>query len=115
MSVSALSAGASGLNANQQALGVAAHNIANASTQGFQPQQAQFHEASPGGSGVTLSAQGRGLAAAEGVTGSGSGGSGTDLATEITNSLVYKASFDLNAKVIQAADERIGTLIDIKA
>jgi len=111
MSVSALSAGASGLNANQQALGVAAHNVANAGTQGYQPQQAQFHEASPGGTGVTLSAQGRGLAASEGAA----AGSGTDLATEITNSLVYKAGFQLNAKVIQAADERIGTLIDIKA
>jgi flagellar basal-body rod protein FlgC len=110
MTVSALSAGASGLNANQQALGVAAHNVANANTQGYQPQQAQFQEASPAGSGVTLSAQGRGLAAAD-----GGAASGTDLATEITNSLVYKASFDLNAKVIQEADQRIGTLIDIKA
>jgi flagellar basal-body rod protein FlgC len=113
MSVSALSAGASGLNANQQALGVAAHNVANASTQGYQPRQAQFHESSPGGTGVTLSAQGRGLAAAEGA--GLSTGSGTKLATEITNSLVYKAGFELNAKVIQAADERIGTLINIKA
>ena len=108
MSVSALSAGLSGLNANQQALGVAANNIANSNTQGFQAQQATFQEASPAGSGVTLSAQGRGLAASEGV-------SGTDLASDITNSLVYKASFDLSAKVIQAADERIGTLINIKA
>eukprot|EP01034_Spumella_vulgaris_P039494 gene39494-48801_t len=95
MSVSALSAGASGLNANQQALGVAAHNVANASTQGYQPRQAQFHESRPG-AGLST-------------------GSGTNLATEITNSLVYKAGFELNAKVIQAADERIGTLINIKA
>lgn len=117
MSVSALSAGTSGLNANQQALGVAAHNVANASTQGYQPQQAQFHEASPGGTGVTLSAQGRGLAASEGAAPSAAlaAGSGTDLATEITNSLVYQAGFQLNAKVVQAAEERIGTLIDIKA
>ena len=115
MSVSALSAGTSGLNANQQALGVAAHNVANTSTQGYQPRQAQFHEAGPGGTGVTLSAQGRGLAASEGAATAAAAGSGTDLATEITNSLVYKAGFQLNAKVIQAAEERIGTLIDIKA
>lgn len=108
MSVSALSAGQSGLNANQQALGVAANNIANANTQGYQAQRATFSEASPAGSGVTLSAQGRDLAASEGA-------SGTDLASDITNSLVYKAGFDLSSKVIQAADERIGTLIDIKA
>ncbi len=109
MSVSALSAGASGLNANQQALGIAANNIANTGTQGYQAQQAQFQEASPAGSGVTLSAQGRGLAASEGAV------SDTGLASDITNSLVYKASFDLNAKVVQAAEQRIGTLIDIQA
>jgi len=40
---------------------------------------------------------------------------GTDLAASITNSLIYEASFKLNAKVIQSADERIGTLIDIQA
>ncbi|CAN7274692.1 flagellar basal body protein [Pseudoduganella sp. LjRoot289] len=108
MSVSALSAGQSGLNANQQALGVAANNIANANTQGYQARQATFSEAGPAGSGVTLSAQGRGLAASEGLSGSA-------LAGDITNSLVYKTSFELNAKVIQAADERIGTLINIKA
>lgn len=108
MSLPALSAGVSGLNANQQALDVAANNIANASTQGYQPQQATFGEAAPAGSGVTLSTQGRSLAAAE-------SGSGTDLASELSNSLVYQTGFDLSAKVVLAADQRIGTLIDIKA
>ena len=103
-----MTAGLSGLYANQQALGVSAHNIANVNTQGFQPQQASFQEAQPAGSGVTLSAQGRGMARAEGL-------SSEDLATDITNSLVYKQSFALNAKVIQFENERIGTLVDIKA
>jgi flagellar hook protein FlgE len=98
----------SGLYANQQALGVAAHNIANTSTQNFQPQQARFQEAQPAGSGVTLSAEGRGLARAEGLN-------SEDLATAITDSLVYKQSFALNAKVIQFENERIGTLVDTKA
>lgn len=108
MSLPALNAGLSGLNANQQALAVAGHNVANASTKGFQPQRASFQEASPAGNGVTLSIEGRGLA-------TGVGESATDLPTELTNSLVYKAGVGLAAKVIQAADERIGTLIDIKA
>lgn len=56
---------------------------------------------------MSLSVQGRQLQASE--------GGGTDFATEATNSLVYKAQFDLSAKVIQAADENLGTLIDIKA
>ena len=102
------SAALSGLYANQQALGVSAHNIANTNTQNFQPRQADFQEAQPAGSGVTLSAEGRGLARAEGL-------SGEDLATDITNSLVYKQSFAVNAKVIQFESERIGTLVDIKA
>ncbi|MTW01438.1 hypothetical protein GM668_04980 [Duganella ginsengisoli] len=98
----------SGLNANQQALGVSAHNIANANTQNFQPQQAHFHEAQPAGSGVTLSVEGRGLARAEGL-------SSEDLATDITNALTYKQSAVLNVKAIQFENERIGTLIDIQA
>lgn len=101
-------AGLSGLYTNQQALGVSAHNIANTNTQNFQPRQANFQEAQPAGSGVTLSVQGRGLARAEGP-------GSEDLATDITNSLVYKQSFALNAKVIQFENERIGTLVDIKA
>ena len=98
----------SGLYANQQALGVAAHNIANTNTANFQPRQASFHEAQPAGSGVTLSVEGRGLASAE-------GGSIDSLAKDLTDGLVYKQSFALNAKVIRFEDERIGTLIDIQA
>jgi flagellar hook protein FlgE len=103
MGLSALGAGLSGLNANQQALAVEAHNVANLSTDDFQPQQAQFQESDPG---VTLSVQGRDLARAE---------NGTDLAKSTTNSMTYQAGFAMSLKVIQAADERIGMLIDIKA
>ncbi len=104
MGLSALGAGLSALKANQQALDVEAHNVANLSTDNFQPEQANFQESS--GGGVTLSAQGLSLSRSEG---------GTDLAKSLTNSLTYKAGFQLAAKVIQAADERIGTLIDISA
>ncbi|MES2257529.1 MAG: flagellar basal body protein [Pseudomonadota bacterium] len=110
MSISALSAGVSGVNANQQALSVSAHNVANANTENFKAQQANFQESSPAGSGVTLSPQGLNRAASEVVA-----KSGTDLAAEITNSLVYKNGADLSSKVIKASDERLGTLIDLKA
>jgi flagellar hook protein FlgE len=105
MSISALSAGLSGMIANQQALDIEANNVANMNTANFQPQQAAFKESGPNG-GVTLSAQGRGMAAAEG---------GTDLAASLTSSMLYKVGFELSAKVIQAADERIGTLINTRA
>ncbi|WP_317205826.1 flagellar basal body protein [Janthinobacterium sp.] len=110
MSVSALAAGVSGLTANQRALDVSAHNVANVDTAGFQPQQAGFQESAPAGAGVSLSVAGRGLAAAD-----ADAANGVDLAKESTDALVYKAGFELSAKVIKAADERLGSLIDIRA
>jgi flagellar basal-body rod protein FlgC len=104
MSISALGAGLSGMIANQQALDIEANNIANMNTSNFQPQQAAFKESGPNG-GVTLSAEGRGMATAE----------GTDLAASLTSSMMYEAGFKLSAKVVQAADERIGMLINIRA
>jgi flagellar hook protein FlgE len=98
MSISALGAGLSGMIANQQALDVEAHNVANMNTANFQPQQAAFKESGP--------AEGRGLAAADG---------GTDMAASLTSSMMYEVGFKLSAKVVQAADERIGMLIDIRA
>ncbi|NYE59631.1 flagellar hook protein FlgE [Duganella sp. 1224] len=108
MTIAALSSGVTGLNAAERALGNSAHAIANIGTQGFQPSQATFAESAPAGSGVSLSIRGQQLSQADAP-------SATNLATETTNSLVYKAQFDLSAKVVQAADQNLGTLIDIKA
>lgn len=105
MSISALGAGLSGMIANQRALNVEAHNVANMNTANFAPQRAAFSESGPNG-GVTLSVAGRGMAAAEG---------GTDLAASLTSSMMYKAGFDLSAKLVKAADERMGTLINLRA
>lgn len=108
MAISALGAGLSGLTANQRALDVVGHNVANINTQNFQPQQASFQESVPAGGGVTLSPQGLGLAAAD-------GSSGTEVASSVVNQMIYQAGFQLSAKVVQAADERLGTMIDMKA
>lgn len=108
MAIAALSSGITGLNASERALGNSAHAIANIGTQGFQPTQATFQENAPAGSGVSISFQAQQLQATDAP-------SGTNLATETTNSLVYKAQFDLSAKVIQAADQNLGTLINTKA
>ena len=114
MAISALGTSLSALQANQQALKVEAHNVANLNTQNFQPQQVSFQESAPADSGtqVTISGAAQGLSRADGSTGTPSG---TDAASSITNSLVYKAGFQLSAKMIQAEDERMGTLLDIKA
>ena len=108
MAIAALSSGVTGLNAAERALGNSAHAIANLGTQGFQPARAAFTENAPAGSGLSISLQAQQLQAADAP-------SATDLATETTNSLVYKAQFDLSAKVIQAADRNIGALIDPNA
>ncbi|SEN16416.1 Flagellar basal body rod FlgEFG protein C-terminal [Duganella sp. CF517] len=107
MAISTIHTAATGLQASAGALANSAHSVANMSTAGFQPARASFQESSPAGGGVTLSVQARQMQSSE--------TSGTDFATEATNSLVYKAQFDLSAKVIQAADQNLGTLIDIKA
>lgn len=106
MGIPALGAGLSGLNANQQALAMEARNVANLSTEKYQAQQASFQESNPAGSGVNLSAAGVDMSRSEGVT---------DLAKSITNQLLYKAGFELSLKVIEAADERMGMLIDTTA
>jgi len=108
MAIAVLSSGVTGLNASERALGNSAHAIANLGTQGFQPSQASFTESAPAGTGVSISFQAQQLAQVDAP-------SATNLAVETTNSLVYKAQFDLSAKVIQAADQNLGTLIDIKA
>ena len=84
--------------------------MANLGTANFQPARATFQESAPAGGGVSLSVQGRQLQSSQSPQ-----ASGTDLATEATNTLVYKAQFDLSAKIIQVADDNLGTLIDIKA
>ena len=108
MSIAALTSGQSGLKATEKALGNSAHNVANLNTQGFQPAQASFQENAPAGTGVSISLQGQQLQKAEGP-------SSTNLATETGNSLLYKAQFSLSAKVIQANDDNLGTLINTKA
>jgi flagellar hook protein FlgE len=111
MSISALHTAASGLRASAGALANSAHSVANLGTADFQPARATFQESAPAGGGVSLSVQGRQLQSSE----ANGGDSGTNFATEATNSLVYKAQFDLAAKIIQTADDNLGTLIDIKA
>jgi flagellar hook protein FlgE len=112
MGIAAFNTGVSALTANTRALDVAANNVANASTKGFQPQQANFQESQPAGNGVSLSTSAQALSAADA---SGNSSSGTDLAREASNSLVYKAQFDAAVAVVKTADSTLGTLIDTKA
>lgn len=104
---SMLSSGLSGMRANQTALDISSHNVANAETQGFTPQQALFQQAVNSGVTVSVSQQGFTMAAQE--------ASSTDLTKEIVQSIQYKAGFDVNAKMVKTAEELLGTLINTKA
>jgi hypothetical protein len=108
MAISALHIGASGVTAGLSALSNSAHSISNAATQGFVPAQANFSEAAPAGTGVTISFQGQQLA-------SGDLPSATNLASDITNSLVYSAQVRSSISMLKTTDETLGSLLDIKA
>lgn len=100
MSISALGAGLSGMKANQQGLDIEANKIAGVNAADVRALQTAVKE-----NGVTLSAEGRGMAAADSA----------GLAASLTSSMMYEAGFKLSAKVVQAADDRIGMLINIRA
>lgn len=104
---SLLSNGLSGMRGNQTALDISSHNVANAETQGFIPQQAVFQEISKGGVTVSVSQEAFRMAAQD--------ASGTDLVKEMVQSIQYQAGFDINAKMVKTADELLGTLINTKA
>ena len=96
----------SGMNAAQSALGVFAHNVANAQTPGFR-RQTPVQEAAPGG-GVRASAPAStGLAA-------GAEGPGLE-AEDVVAQLQAKNAFLANLRVFQTGDQMLGALIDAKA
>lgn len=111
MSISSLNIANSSLQAYSKALDISGNNIANASTNGFQAKQAQFQEQATGGVTVNISNQSQLLNST--IEDANATPSSTDLANELVQSLEYKTGFLISAKLIQATDERIGTLIDI--
>lgn len=113
MAISALNSGISAMRAFETALDSSANNVANASTTNFQPRIANFQEGVNGGVIVSISQSGKTLAA-QGNEQLSSQPSGTDLSTEITNSLQYKLGFQMAAKLVQTSDEILDTLVNMK-
>ena len=110
MAISTYNIGVSGMRAYQGALDSSANNVANALTKGYQPQQASFQENTNGGVRVNISKAAQELSAQESRA---TEESGTDLATELTNNLQYKAGFELSAKLVKTADEIFSSLLDL--
>ncbi|MBR7777426.1 flagellar basal body protein [Undibacterium rugosum] len=113
MITNALNSGLSGMRAAQTALDVSSHNIANMNTQGFKPQQ--IIQSENGTGGVSTAIRASATESAETANTSEIAASGTDAATEVVNSLRFRATFDLNAKMVKTADELLGTLVNTKA
>jgi flagellar hook protein FlgE len=115
MSISSLNIGLSGMKSYQSAIDSSANNIANASTKNYQPQTASFQENSNAGVIVNISKASQQLASQEtSLNADKNELSGTDLATELTNNLQYKAGFELSAKIVKTADDMFSTLVDLK-
>jgi flagellar basal-body rod protein FlgC len=100
-------ASASGLNAARTTLDVAAHNIANASTAGFQPLRAEHRAVAPSGGVQTTITQSDAPPLAD--------MSGTDLATEMVNTVVASHAYDANAQMVSALMDRDRYLFDVFA
>lgn len=123
--------GASAMNTHSWGMAVAAHNVANVSTAGFEPQRAVY-ATGPAGQGVRLDAvlQGGGVSgsvatpysAAQAVYDVTAGmpleaanPSGTDLGREMVSMITSQHAYKANAAVVRAGDAMLGTLLDIKA
>ena len=128
--------GASAMTTQAWGMAVAAHNVANVSTAGFEPQVAHY-ATGPAGQGVRLAAitQGQGLGQTLGGAGTSSpwsaatavydvtGGlppeamspSGTDLTRETVRMLSTQHAYAANAAVVRTSDAMLGTLLDIRA
>lgn len=108
-----LGAAISGVNLNSQRVSVAANNIANVSTPGYQPETVTATSvvsagASPGGvQSVTRSA----LVDLQGVLATQP--SNTDIATEFTNLILAEHAYSASLKSISVAEDMSARLLDV--
>ena len=90
----------SGMNTAALGLRVSAHNVANVSTEPFTRQELVRSEQAAGGVGAVV------RNAAQG---------GSDLARDMVSQLELSYQFKANVLSIKAEDERLGTLLDLRA
>jgi flagellar basal-body rod protein FlgC len=107
----------SGLSAVGKALGVTAHNLANANTDRFKKSRTEFQEAAGGGVQATVqrdqspgtevlrdSSQGPGLVELSNV----------DLGGELVDLMIAQRAFQANLKALSTADQTLGSILDIR-
>jgi len=116
--LSAINAAVSGLQAYSQKTQATANNVANMNTDGFKRDVVTFSSEVPQGVSTNTSKDLSPGAVVEETTSNGTEmveQSNTDLATEMTDQVTETNGFSANIKTLQAADEMMGSLIDIKA
>lgn len=109
---SLLNIAASGLSAASSRLNVTANNIANLETAGYRAARANLAPVDPAGvrvDSVTLDPS-HGP-----IDPDGAEGSNVDLATESVDLIREKHQYTASAKVLKAADQMLGTLLDVLA
>lgn len=117
---SSLYLGAHAMTVHSTGMRVAAHNVANVSTDDFIPQQA-LYATGPGGIGVDLDAVRKigpslgGLAESPPACANGRKPSGTELAVEFPDMIVAQRAYEANAAVVRASDGMYDTLLSIIA
>jgi flagellar basal-body rod protein FlgC len=107
----------SGLSAVGKAIGVTAHNLANANTDRFKKSRTQFQEALGGGVQATVhqdnspgpevlrdSSQGPTIVELSNV----------DLGGELVDLMIAQRAFQANLKVLGTADQTLGSILDIR-
>lgn len=90
----------SGMNAAQTRMGVAGHNIANALTPGFRPQQVQQSTQAGGGVAASVASAPR---------------AGVSLAGELVGQMSAGYAFKANLRTLEVERAMLGTLLDIEA
>lgn len=115
---SAVSTSASGMKAAQTSLSVHAHNIANLSTPGFQPQQVTRTEHAGGGVSAQVNTpahaptSGQGQANAQSSVQEASPYGYDHLDGDVVGQLADKNAFLANLRVFRARDTVLGSLLD---
>ncbi len=116
------------LSAFGVAMDTTAHNIANVSTEGYQPLRTDFADG-PGGQGVQVAAVSRAGSGVESIGGGsaepGAGlqgvssllgrGNGVDIATEMVGLMQIERAYSANATVISSVEQTTGRVMDLIA
>jgi flagellar basal-body rod protein FlgC len=112
--IAAIQSALSALNAFQKKLGVAAHNVANASTPTFKGSRVEMVETESGVDAVIAPVTAPGPAILQDTIQGPAfiEQSNVDLGNEMVDLILAQRGFQANVRVLEAQDQALGTLLD---